>query len=164
MSGYILLAKDLRSDQRFRRLVRNVIALQHPPTCNVDVATFARGETLVLGALAKVWMHADTHIRADNILDMSADEIDELVGIAGFANLLPADWFQVIDADHVQLVDFLEHNGTKAKKKVAGARRQERFRSKHRTELDDAEALHHESTCNAPALPSHPIPIPSHPC
>src|SRR5205085_2627149 len=119
--------------------------------------------THVLGALTQLWMHADTHIRDDNTIEMTLDEIDELVGIAGFCKLLPADWLQIVDSDYVQLPDFLQHNGTVAKKKANHAKRQARYRERHKTSINDAAESPDEQGSDAIASPSHSPPYPTHP-
>jgi hypothetical protein len=130
VSGWIRVQKELPDTMRFRRVVkalRESNALRGVTDC--DDAFVA---TLVLGALARLWVYADSHIADDNTLAITLEEIDDLVGIKGFANALPADWLQVIDADNVQLPDFLEHNGTSAKNRRDAARRQATYRHRQR--------------------------------
>jgi hypothetical protein len=164
MSGKILLDKDLPTDLRFKALVRRVRdALASRVTDPRDAAfvTYELSESVTLGALAKLWILGDTHIRGDNSLDGTVDQIDQLAGVAGFCNLLPAYWFKVLDAERVQLPDFLEHNGTTAKKNASHANRQARYRNKHRVTPDAGVASRVTQGRDARASPSHPIP--SHP-
>lgn len=129
MSGWIRIEKDLATTMRFRRVVRAVKesnALRGVTNCDDSFVT-----TLVIGALARFWTYADSHITDDNTLAITLDEIDDLVGVQGFAKALPADWLQVIDADNVKLPDFLEHNGTSAKQRKDAARRQATYRKRH---------------------------------
>lgn len=144
MSGWIRAEKELTETIRFKRMVkayRN--ALRSVTECDVT-----RDETLLLGALIRLWMYADSHIRDDNTLVITCDEIDELVGVEGFAKSLPVEWLKVIDAERVELPDFLEHNGTSARQRKNNAKRQANFRSK-RKELDVTRDVTHGNARNA---------------
>lgn len=129
MSGWIKVGKDLSDTIRFRRVVRSVMnsnALRGVTDVRECLAV-----TVVLGALIRLWVYADTHISDDDVLDITLDEINDLVGVEGFAQALPADWLKVIDADHVQLPDFLSHNGSSEKHRRDNARRQADYRHRH---------------------------------
>jgi hypothetical protein len=89
--------------------------------------------TITLGAITRLWVYADSHIAHDNTLAITLDEINELVGVEGFAQALPVEWLVVIDPDHVELPDFLQHNGTSAKERSDNARRQAQYRQRHRS-------------------------------
>jgi hypothetical protein len=86
-------------------------------------------ELAALGALAKFWGFADTHVSDDDRLNLGADEVNKIVGVANFCDLLPADWFKILDAECVQLPDFLKHNGTSAKTRALGQVRTQRWRN-----------------------------------
>jgi hypothetical protein len=150
--GWIRLEKDLRGDPRVQRMGRALAKryeLRHQGN-----ACALPGVTLVLGGLTQLWMHADSFARDDDTLDMSVDEIDELTGIKGFAEILPADWFEIINEQCVKLPGFQEHNGTEAKRKALTAKRVARHRNK--VQLDSV------TSSNAVALPdqtkTRPIP------
>src|SRR5579862_996280 len=127
MGGWIKLEKDLREDQLVKRMAR---ALNQTSAFGNAPALLC--VTLVLGGLAQLWMHADSFAREDDTLDITADEVDELTGIQGFAQLLPEDWFQVLDAQRVKLPGFQDHNGSEAKRKALTARRVAQHRSKEK--------------------------------
>jgi len=127
MSGWIKIDKDLSESLRFKRVVRK---LRETSNALRDVTSPVTASTIVLGALARLWMHADTYVENDDILEATIDEIDELVGVDGFAAALPTDWLQVIDAEHVKLPDFLAHNGGSARERKQGAKRQAAYRSR----------------------------------
>jgi hypothetical protein len=122
MSGWIKVEKDLSNDPRVLRMASR---LSH-----ADVTLGSRSRLVVVGALVTLWWYADTHISDDDVLAIGADEVDELVGLKGFCALVPPDWLQVLDADHVKLVDYTAHNGSLAKNKALAQKRQQRHREK----------------------------------
>lgn len=142
LSGWIKVEKDLKDDPRVIRMSRAL--------CNADVTLqrFSSNAlvTLALGGLTQLWFYADTHIRDDDVLDLGIDDIDEIVGIKGFCQILPSDWLQVLDTNHVKLPGFHAHNGTQAKKKALTQKRVEKHResvthksvSKKRTSVTNA--------------------------
>ncbi len=148
MSGWIKFEKDLQSDPRVTRMAK---ALQGQWSmvsgCN---ASALPGVTLVCGALARLWIFADSHARDDNTIDIGMDEIDELVGIPGFSKLMPSDWLLEVGPHTVELPEFQEHNGVEAKKKALTQKRVARHRSK-----DKPKSV---STRNASALPDQTRP------
>lgn len=146
MSGWIKLEKDLREDLRVKRIAAQLIK---SGTCNAGALRPAAAVTQVLGALAQLWMHADSFAREDDTLDITRHEIDELTGIQGFAQFLPADWLEILDSERVKLPGFQAHNGTTAKRKDQTAKRV----SKHRAAKRNASPLPSTTTGNADALP-----------
>lgn len=156
MSGWVKMEKDLRGDLRVKRMAAALIA---GGVCNAGAlpvraagnAGASLGVTLVLGGLAQLWMHADSFARDDDTLEITANEINELTGIEGFAQVLPADWLQIVDEHCVKLPDFHEHNGVEAKRRAQGAKRVARHRAedKKRTTV---------TSSNAPALPDQTRP------
>ena len=150
MSGWIKLEKDLLTDPRVLRVARILErAYWFIPTseseCDPCNAVALPAVTLALGGLAQLWILADTHVGQDDILSLGADEINEFIGLKGFCEILPHDWLEVIDADHVKLPGFHTHNGTQAKKKAQVLKRVTRHRGQR-----NAQAFH---TRNGHALP-----------
>lgn len=127
MSGWIKIEKSLLSDLRFNRMVRQY--------CNDSNALRNEGVTALLGALTQLWLYADEHIHDDDTLRASVDDINELVGINDFCNMVPRDWLVIIDPEHIKLPNFLGHNGTSAKFRKQNAARQATFRSKRSNAL-----------------------------
>lgn len=140
MSGWIKFEKDLADDPRVKRMARDLrnsevthgrfVSETHAPKAREYIAK-------ILGGLAQLWFYADKHIRDDNTIPLGIDDINEVVGIHGFAQIIPEHWLHVLDTETVELPDFLEHNGPEAKKAALNARRQERHRD--RVTLDDLE-------------------------
>lgn len=129
VSGWIKVDKNLGETIRFRRVVRKL----RDSSNALRSVTDALSVTIVLGALQRFWIYADSHISDDNTLDITPDEINELVGVEGFAQALPADWLKVLDTDQVQLPDFVEHNGSSEKQRRDNARRQAEYRHRHKS-------------------------------
>jgi hypothetical protein len=139
MSGWIKLEKDLLTDPRLLKM-----AQQLSKACECNGRPLP-GVMVVLGGLAQIWMIADTHVGDDDILPLGIDQINHILGMQGFCEILPQDWLQVIDADHVKLPGFHEHNGTVAKSRALNQRRVEIHRSKR-----NGKPLH---VSNGQALP-----------
>lgn len=143
MSGWIRAEKELTETIRFKRMVKSYRnALR-----GVTERDVTRDETLLLGALIRLWMYADSHIRDDNVLAITLDEINEIVGVENFAQCLPADWLHIIDADHMELPDFMEHNGTCARQRKSAAKRQANHRWKKK-QLDVTRDVTHSNARN----------------
>jgi hypothetical protein len=151
VSGWIKLEKDLREDRRFTRIVTALLKRQNESVTDVTQMRLLERNTVtqVLGCLAQLWMFADSHIREDDTLDYTLDEIDQLVGVEGFAKLMPSDWLEVLDENRIRLPDFQAHNGTDAKKKALTAKRVKR----HRTRSAVSSETHEKRTSVTDALP-----------
>src|SRR5205807_4309435 len=156
MGGWIKLEKDLREDPRVLRMARGIdqryLLFAWPSSDgNLDPsnATALPAVTLVLGGLMQLWSLADSFARDDDTLDISPDEIDQLTGIKGFAELMPRDWLEVLDAEHVKLPGFHEHNGIIAKRKALTARRV----TQHRYKMKRSSVTSNGVGRNAHALP-----------
>lgn len=150
MSGWIKIEKDLRTDPRFLRMAKGLR--------NADVTqeriSLEKAATQVLGALVQLWMYADSHIREDDTLDIGTDEIDELVGLVGFAQLMPVDWLEVLEEHRVKLPGFQHHNGTEAKKRALTQKRVANYRIRSVTQ----ESSGGVTNSNATPLPDQTRP------
>lgn len=151
MSGWIKFEKDLLTDPRVLRVAKELSKRFRLYTSDSDRPVSICNDhalpavTLVCGALARLWVLADTHIGSDNVLPLGCDELNDILGISGLCELLPEDWLVVIDDEHVQLPEFHEHNGTEARKKAVTQKRVAR----HRDRLKPNSVTHR----NAQALP-----------
>lgn len=145
IGGWIKLEKSVETDPRFLRMCR---ALRNSDVTQMRI-TQELAVTLLVGSLARLWLYADTHIREDDTLDLGADEIDEFVGLKGFANLMPTDWLEIVNEHCVKLPGFQEHNGTEAKKRALTQKRVARHRIRNVTHERNGS----EVDSNAGALP-----------
>lgn len=135
MSGWIKFEKDLLTDPRVLRIARilsdrwqlmeELGGSEIMSACNSQALPAV---TLVCGALVRIWVLADTHIDPDNVLPLGKNELNDIVGIPGFCDLLPEDWMVEIDEHQVELPHFHAHNGTEAKKKAVTQKRVARHR------------------------------------
>jgi hypothetical protein len=132
MSGWIKIDKTLDTDPRVMRMARALARRFSMYAEGIDLdpcnAVALPGVTLVSGALVRLWIYADSHIREDDTLDLGAVEIDEMLGVPGFCSAMPADWLQVIDDHTVELPGFQEHNGVEAIRKAQTQKRVARHR------------------------------------
>jgi hypothetical protein len=145
--GWIPFQKALFEDIRVLRITRQVRT-----TCPLlaDAPTSAC-LTLVIGALVKLWSHADTFARQDDTLEATLDEIDELTGVKGFAQALPADWLKVLDENRVELPRFQEHNGSEAKRLALHAKSQGNYARRKRDAKASASLMQqHQPTVSRP--------------
>jgi hypothetical protein len=124
--AWIKLEKDLYTDPRVRRMATELRA--RDGAAGVRLGDPLRYVTTCVGALAILWITADTHVQEDDTLALGPAEIDQLTGIDRFCELLPGEWLQVIDAHRVKLPGFHRHNGTTAKRRAQGAKRQVQHR------------------------------------
>jgi hypothetical protein len=126
--AWIKFEKDLPGDPRVLRMAKT---LCRSGTCNAEALQGSGwAVTLVCGALVRLWCLADSHVGEDDILDLSAADVDEFLGLPGFCELMPADWL-IADGDRVKLPGFHAHNGTAAKKRAVTQKRVSRHRSRN---------------------------------
>lgn len=115
-ASWVLFEKDLLNDPRVLRMASRL--------CHGEVTEMSRSRLEILGALTVFWCFADTHIGDDDTLACSVDNVNQIVGLADFCEILPPDWLQVLDANSVHLPGFLEH-----KRRAMDRTRQQRHRS-----------------------------------
>jgi hypothetical protein len=136
--GWIKWQKDLETDPRVLRMARKIAGrfalVDHDVTlqtdfCNAPPLQIGTSVTLVCGALVRMWSYADTHIRADDVLEVGPEELNQIVDLPGFAAICPADWLEIVDDENVKLPDYQEHNGVVAKRKAMTAKRVQRHRN-----------------------------------
>ena len=159
MSSWIKFEKSLESDPRVLRVAKALANRftvfdnddpSHGATFDPCNACAFQYVTLGCGALARLWIYADSHCRDDDTLDMSAAEVDEWLGLPGFCSMLPADWLVELEGGRVELPGFQTHNGVEARKLALTQKRVARHRN--------AAALQTQKQRNAPALPDQTRP------
>lgn len=126
MSGYIMLQHALLTKPEFRRLCTRVQTF-------CKARSWSQAQALALGCLIKLWIVADDHIAEDDTLDMSAHEVDQLLGIDGISKILGPNWLEILDSeDKVRLPNWNAHNNHTTRKKAQDLARQHKHRAKKR--------------------------------
>jgi hypothetical protein len=126
MSGWIKFWKDTDDDPRLaqaasllreRYLVAKRTRGGGEDLSISDELRFMRNA--LRGCLATLWCYADTHIGRDDILPISSQTLDALVGIEGFCDVMPVDWIEKLDDGTIRLPGYAEKNELIAKEKRA---------------------------------------------
>jgi hypothetical protein len=108
------------------KLVTAASRLSHNQSLPFDTA-----KTLVVGGLVRLWAFAFDHVRDDNTLDCTPDDVNHIVGIDKFTDVLPPEWFQIIDTNRVHLPKFLEDYGLDPITRRANRERKAKSRASH---------------------------------
>lgn len=167
--------KDLETSMRFRRLV-SALKKRHIETAvtrgeasDVTAASLPSPVTTAVGALLRLWVYADSHIREGDVLDCSAAELDEYLELPGFTACCPDEWLVVLEDGKLYLPGFIEKNNVRVKKAPkSGAERQAAYRARKKekdavksdekvTASDESDA---RDTLPFPSLPIPSLPIP----
>ena len=160
-SGYIRIWKELRTSPEFRRLVRRFE--QHLQGNSGEVGCREFAETYALGALAQLWLIADSHIRDDDTLDLGPDEIEDFLGICGVVEILGPNWAEVLGPHQVRLPNYSAHNGITTRKKALAAARSAKYRAKTRDVTLSGDAVTRDASRSRVTSGVTPPPIPSLP-
>lgn len=139
--AWIKFEKDLLTDPRILRMAKcldarhcisdnPLIGIEDP--CNAGPLPAV---TLVCGALVRLWCLADTHVDKNDVLPLGADDINKIIGVKGFCQIMPPEWMEYIDENSVRLPNFHAHNGTEAKKKAVTQKRVSAFRTRNAAPL-----------------------------
>jgi hypothetical protein len=145
VSGWIKFEKDLESDPRVLRMAKQLDRRFYLFGVNAELdpcnACAFPGVTLVCGTLTRLWCFADSHIRDDDTLDMSAAELNEHLGLPGFCEMMPDDWLVIVDEKTIELPGFQEHNGVEAKKRALTQKRVSLHRKRQSVTQRNASTL-----------------------
>lgn len=83
-------------------------------------------------ALLRFWGYANEHAKGEFIAGILPEDVDEIVGLPGFAAAIEAIGWGVFDPNGgLSLPDFHQHN-TSVDARSSGAERQKRYREKHK--------------------------------
>ncbi len=141
MSGWIKFDKDMVDDPRLmaaasRLLERYQVSVRTGSNGFVDLS---KGDAVryavnaLRGALVTLWRYADEHVRDDDTVTCTVTEIDALVGIDGFCDVMPASWLVTgDDGRSVTLPGYCAKNALsyRRKKSNKSAERQKRYRER----------------------------------
>lgn len=129
MAGWIKVENGLRESPQVLRMASRLRHADVTLESRDSSDAISRSKLVIVGAMTVLWSYAYTHIGEDDVLPIGANEINQIVGIVDFCDILPADWLQVLDADRVYLPGFLAHNGLLGRKRALAQTRQARSRA-----------------------------------
>jgi hypothetical protein len=113
---------------------------------------------MIIGALVHLWVYADTHLDQEDLLAMGVIDVDKLVGIDDFCDIMPPKWLEIIDRDScVKLPGYQAHNGSYERKKSLSALRMKRYRERQQNTGNDTVTRNSDAvTPVRPRLRSRP--------
>jgi hypothetical protein len=85
-------------------------------------------------ALLKFWGYANEHAKGDSIDGIWAEDVDEIVGVPGFAEAMEAAGWVEFDRERggLRMPNFEEHNTSATARTSGGAERQRRYRERQK--------------------------------
>lgn len=84
-----------------------------------------------IGALYGAWSVADQHADEDGVIQMSSEDLDDMLEVPGFCNALQSvGWLEAPSEETLQFVAYQEHNGSTAKQRAQSQKRVSKHRSK----------------------------------
>jgi len=95
-----------------------------------------QSEATVIGALYWLWATADQHSQDGELPGLTARGIDRKTGVPEFAAALVAIGWLADGADGVRIVNFTDHNGTSAKRRITDATRKANVRKLSASDAD----------------------------
>jgi hypothetical protein len=126
-SPWIKMRTDLAGDPHVARLARALSAWL-ADRCPLIVRTPA-ARHLIVGTLHATWALADQYTVDGRLDGYTAETLDDLIGIAGWAEALAAVGWLEIDGEAIVIARFAEHNGTSAKRRAMESQRKRSSRS-----------------------------------
>ncbi|MBS0364925.1 MAG: hypothetical protein JSR67_03765 [Proteobacteria bacterium] len=134
MGGYIRMDKDLEDDPRVLALA-DAIGEAHGLARTQDDQPSPIARNAAMGALFRLWRHADTHIKRDNRLHAPLRMLVAVTGLSVTVLLsVSADWLVVHPDGTLELPDFAAKNVLmdKDNRRAKNRERQARHRAKMR--------------------------------
>lgn len=95
-----------------------------------------QSEATVIGALYWLWATADQHSQDGGLPGLTTRGIDRKTGVPEFAAALVAIGWLADGADGVRIVNFTDHNGTSAKRRITEATRKANVRKLSASDAD----------------------------
>jgi hypothetical protein len=134
------LAECLLDDEKYLDWSGLAYGVQGYPPASEDESRNERHAALrvtryvTVTALLRFWGYANEHEKNENIAGIFPEDVDEIVGVPGFARAIEvAGWATFLPTGGLSLPGFSEHN-TSAGARSNGAERQKRYRENRRSE------------------------------
>jgi hypothetical protein len=171
MGGYVQMDKDLEDDPRVTTLtdclIDHWLSLGVPEALKDSMRAQARDASL--GALYRLWRHADTHLKSHNRLQAPLHHVAEVTGLpVTVLRHFPSQWLIVHDDDIVELPNYSSKNAllNKDERRESGRERTARWRQRQREKRDaeksvtgDASQRHASvTTGTGPGPVPNPVP------
>ena len=141
---WIPLRINLVDDPRVCRIARAMVWPAKLPELVARRAT--------VGALHAVWSWLDMHTEDGYVAGLTAEDIDGVAGISGFAAAMQTVGWLVIDEQGVTAPGFEQYCGTTAKRRMADARRKRRAGRRGPQELAELPSPANWSECGEGVL------------
>lgn len=132
------LAECLLDDEKYLGWAGLAYGVQGYPPPSEDESRNERHAALrvtryvTVTALLRFWGYANEHEKNENIAGIFPEDVDEIVGVPGFAHAIEvAGWAVFLPDGGLSLPGFSEHN-TSAGARSGGAERQKRYRENRR--------------------------------
>ena len=93
-------------------------------------------EAMIIGGLYWLWSAADQHTEDGLMVGLSLRQIDRKTGIKGFGEALVAVAWIAEEGEGIRIVNFDEHNGASAKRRVMEAKRKASVRKVSASDAD----------------------------
>jgi hypothetical protein len=133
------LAECLLDDEKYLDWAGLAYGVQGYPPSSEDESRNERHAALrvtryvTVTALLRFWGYANEHEKNENIVGIFPEDVDEIVGVPGFAHAIEvAGWAVFSPNGGLSLPGFAEHN-TSAGARSSGADRQKRYRENRRS-------------------------------
>jgi hypothetical protein len=134
------LAECLLDDEKYLDWAGLAYGMQGYPPSAEDESRNERHAALrvtryvTVTVLLRFWGYANEHEKNETIAGIFPEDVDEIVGVPGFAHAIEAaGWAVFIPSGGLSLPGFSEHN-TSAGARSSGAERQKRYRENRRSE------------------------------
>jgi hypothetical protein len=159
MEQWIRMRKTLHDDARVIRAATSLAAVRGVDVDHQDVTELLRITLplryLIVGALHRLWSHADDQINDDDTIDLTVRELDLWLGIPGFCAIIGPDFVRSIEGRRaVLLPGFRKWNALKTKAERYDDREANRRRVReHRARLKEAA----QRTVKEPVMRNAPV-------